>query len=175
MNYFEFYGLPVSFLLDEKLLRKKYLELGKQYHPDFYSNASPEKQAEILNLSTLNNKAFKTLGDFGRRMQYILKEAGELEEEEKYQLPQIFLMEMMDMNEILMDLQFDPDPLKKEEVLNHLEQIHTHLYGDIEGVLRDFQPDTATRTQYRQIKEYYYKSRYLLRIREQLDKFALPD
>lgn len=175
MNYFTFYELPVSFLLDEKQLRAKFLELGKRYHPDFYTKASPDKQAKILELSTLNNKAFKILGSFDRRMQYILKEAGVLEEEEKYQLPQIFLMEMMDMNEILMELQFDPDPLKKEEVLNHLEQIDKNMYSEIENVLKEYKIENATKAQYKQIKEYYYKSRYLLRIREQLDKFALPD
>lgn len=175
MNYFELYELPVAFVLDEKLLRKKFLELSKKYHPDFYTQSGTEKQSEILELSTLNNKAFQTLGDFNKRMQYVLKLAGVLEEEEKFALPQIFLMEMMDLNEMLMELQFDPDPAKAKEVLQHLNETGNHLYKDVEPFIKNFDfSDTPDET-YQRIKEYYYKNRYLLRIRQQMDKFALPD
>ena len=92
MNYFELYEIPISFLLDELHIRKKYLALSKKYHPDFYTLESPEKQNEILNLSTINNKAFQILSNFDKRMKYILSEKGYLVEEEKYTLPQLFLM-----------------------------------------------------------------------------------
>jgi len=71
MNYFGLYEMPVSFLPDAAQVRKKYLELSKKISPRFYGTASTEKQSKILELSTLNNKAFQTLSDFGKTMKYI--------------------------------------------------------------------------------------------------------
>ncbi len=48
MNYFEFYNIPVSFLPDQNLVRKKFYAFSKDYHPDFFVNESEEKQNEIL-------------------------------------------------------------------------------------------------------------------------------
>ena len=68
MYYFELYQTPVSFLPDIASIKKEYFVLSKQYHPDFYSNTSPEKQAEILALSTQVNKAYAVLTDMDKRM-----------------------------------------------------------------------------------------------------------
>ncbi|MFI5172345.1 MAG: Fe-S protein assembly co-chaperone HscB [Chitinophagales bacterium] len=172
MNYFEFYKLPVSFLLEEKLVKEKYLILSRKFHPDFFTGASAEKQREILALSTENNKAFQTLKNFDRRMKYILMEKGFLVEEEKYSLAQLFLMEMMDLNEGIMAI--DDDPSKKDEIIVQLSQIEDELYSAVLPLLSAYNENTAVETDYLTIKEYYYKRKYLLRIREQLDKFASP-
>ncbi len=174
MNYFELYELPVNFLLDEKSIKEKYLVLSRKFHPDFYTSATVEKQLEILQLSTENNKAFQTLRNFGKRMKYILMEKGYLLEEEKYSLPQLFLMEMMDLNEILMDVQMDHDPTKKLDLITQLEKAEKNLFEHIQHVLSVYTEEKATESNYMAIKEFYYKRKYLLRIREQLDKFASP-
>ncbi|NJN78060.1 MAG: DnaJ domain-containing protein [Saprospiraceae bacterium] len=80
-------------MLNEKALKKKFYQLSKQFHPDFYTLESEEKQAEILELSTINNDAYKTLSDFDKRMEYILKEKGVYAEEGQNKVPQDFLME----------------------------------------------------------------------------------
>ena len=79
MNFFEFYEIPISFKVDEDALRTIFYSNSKKYHPDFYTLESDEKQAEILELSTLNNEAYKTLTDFDKRMKYILKLKGVME------------------------------------------------------------------------------------------------
>ena len=61
MNYFDLYGIKESFNVDQALVKRKFYELSKLYHPDFYINESEEKQQEILDLSTLNNKAYQVL------------------------------------------------------------------------------------------------------------------
>lgn len=172
MNYFQFYELPVSFLVDEKIIKQKYLALSRRFHPDFYTGADEAKQKEILELSTQNNRAFQTLSDFDRRIKYILMEKGYLVEEEKFALPQMFLMEMMDLNELAMEVEFDPAPEKKMEVLGHIQGAEQALSDSIYPVLNAYSEENATESDYKAIKEFYYKRKYLLRIRAQLDKFA---
>src|SRR5882757_9336366 len=104
MNYFEFYGIPESFNIEPGTLKKKFYELSKLYHPDFYAGEDEAKQQEILELSTLNNKAYQVLLDPERRMEYILKLHDLVSEGAKPQLPADFLMEMMDINERLMEV-----------------------------------------------------------------------
>lgn len=172
MNYFQLYEIPVSFLVEEKSLKQKYLSLSRKFHPDFYTGSDETKQAEMLALSTQNNKAFQTLSDFDKRIKYILMEKGYLEEEEKFALPQMFLMEMMDLNELAMEVEFDPAPEKKQEVLNHIQAAETALLEAITPILSNYSEATATESDYKAIKEFYYKRKYLLRIRAQLNKFA---
>ena len=101
MDYFEFYDIPLSFQPDQALVKKKFYALSKEFHPDFYITESEEKQQEILDLSTLNNKAFQTLSNPDKLLPYILQLKGVLTEGEKYALPQDFLMEMMEVNEAI--------------------------------------------------------------------------
>jgi len=50
MNYFGLYEMPVSFPAGCSAVRKKYLELSKKYHPDFYGTASTEKQSKNIRI-----------------------------------------------------------------------------------------------------------------------------
>jgi len=172
MDYFELYGLPISFNPDLKFVKQKFYELSKKYHPDFFINESEEKQQEVLELSTLNNKAFQVLNDPQKRIHYILSLKGLLEEGENYKLPQTFLMEMMDVNEALMDLQFDPDAARLSQVKREIDGIEASLNQELDALAAAFDAqDPATQdATLREIKDVYYRSKYLYRIRESLAK-----
>ena len=90
---------------------------------------------EILELSTLNNEAYKTLSDFDKRMKYILEIKAVLDEEGKNQIPQDFLMEMMDINEQLMELEFDFDPNIYRKVKSELAQQEKQAYQSIQSII----------------------------------------
>ncbi len=98
MNYFELYGIPVNLLVDAKVIKPVFYELSRKYHPDFYSNASEERQSDMLEKSSLVNKAFKVFNQPDELIKYVLQLKGLLEEEEKYVLPPAFLMEIMELN-----------------------------------------------------------------------------
>jgi molecular chaperone HscB len=172
MDYFELYGLPISFNPDLKLVKLKFYELSKKYHPDFFINETEEKQEEVLELSTLNNKAFQVLNDPQKRIHYILSLKGLLEEGENYKLPQSFLMEMMDVNEALMDLQFEPDAARLAQVKLEIDGIEASLNQELESLANAFDhQDPATQeATLLAIKDVYYRSKYLYRIRESLAK-----
>ncbi|MBV6443719.1 MAG: Fe-S protein assembly co-chaperone HscB [Haliscomenobacteraceae bacterium CHB4] len=172
MNYFEFFGLPVSFRVDEPALRRIFLENSKKFHPDFHTLANESEQARMLELSTLNNEAFKTLSDPDRRIQYVLKINGILGEEGKQTpLPQEFLMEMMDINESLMELEFDPDAGRYMQTLKSVENFENALYEDVRPVLESWTEADGPEP-LRAVRDYFLKKRYLLRIRENLSTFA---
>lgn len=167
MQYFDLYQIPVQFFPDEQFIKKQYFVLSKQYHPDFYTNESPEKQAEILATSTEVNKAYQTLLDFDKRMKYILMESGYLLEEEKFVLPQDFLMEMMNLNEHLMEVQMDGDAAATQKIENEVATLEHNLLDEIKPVLTAFS-ETADAQIFREIKTFYFKRKYLLRIKSQL-------
>ncbi|MFK7946768.1 MAG: Fe-S protein assembly co-chaperone HscB [Saprospiraceae bacterium] len=172
MQYFELYDLPVSFLLDGKLLKRKFYKLSKQFHPDFYTLESEEKQAEILELSTVNNEAYKTLSDFDKRMEYILKEKSVYGEEGKNKVPQDFLMEMMEVNEALMELEFDFDSSILETTKQNIKNMEEELYNEILPILKNYNEANTSTTNLEQIKDFHFKRKYLLRIQNNLSKFA---
>jgi molecular chaperone HscB len=172
MDYFELYGLPVTFNPDPKQVKQKFYELSKKYHPDFFINEDEEKQQEVLELSTLNNKAFNVLSDPQKRIHYILSLKGLLEEGENYKLPQSFLMEMMEVNEALMDLQFDPEAEKLALVKKEIDGIEETLNQKSADLAASYdqQDEVAQEATLRSIKDLYYRSKYLYRIRESLAK-----
>lgn len=169
-NYFEFYGLPVQFNPDQQQVKAKFYAFSKQYHPDFYANESEEKQQEVLNLSTLNNKAYQTLSNAKKCLKYVLELKGIVETDEGYQLPQSFLMEMMDINEALMDLQFEPDAEKLAEVRKNIGSIEEELKTELRDLTNQFDnsPAEASEALLASIKDNFYRQKYIDRIREKL-------
>ena len=174
MNYFEFFGIPLSFHPDEAQLKRKFYELSKKYHPDFYINETDEKQEEILELSTINNKAWQVLSDPLKRMAYILELKGLLEGEGQYQLPQEFLMEMMEVNEVLMELEFEHDPLVLESTSRQVEEMEQSILEELTKASTAFDRAAADEQQalLLKIRDIWYRQKYLLRIRESLNRFA---
>lgn len=171
MHYFEFYNLPIQFELDEAALRRQFLQKSKQYHPDFYTLESDEKQAEILELSTLNNEAYKVLKDPDKRLHYVLQLKGLLEEG-KGSLPQSFLMEMMDFNEAVMELQFDYNANRYQALLTQLESLRNDLHTTVAPLLVGYDNTNPQTKQLETIRDYYYKNQYLLRLKDNLNKVA---
>ena len=173
VNYFEFFDLPLSFQVDEAALQRRFYQNSRQYHPDFHTLASAADQEQMLEMSTLNNQAWKTLSDADRRIRYILEIKGLLgDEKAQPPLPQDFLMEMMDINEALMELEFDFDTGRYAATLQSLESLEHDLETGIRPLLEAWTDIGGTEAQLLQVRDFFLKKRYLLRIRENLAKFA---
>lgn len=153
MNYFELFELPVSLEIDQGKLAQKYFELQKKYHPDFFTQATEHEQDEALEISSQLNKALKVFKNREETIKYVLQLRGFLEEEEKYQLPPDFLMEMMELNEELSD----DSPAQ-------VAAIEQELYSSIQTVIENYNDKAATMADLLKLKEYYYKKKYLQRI-----------
>jgi len=171
-NYFEFYQLPISFIINKRQLKRQFYKISKQYHPDFFAQATDAEQQHALEMSTLNNKAYRTLNDDEAIIKYVLQLKEVLVEGEKYTLPPTFLMQMMDINEQLMELQFDHDPQKVQQLNQEITAIEQTLKIAIEPILQNYNDQLDQTENLKKVKEFYYKNRYLLRIKENLSKFA---
>ncbi len=173
MNHFEFYGIPVALTVDDSIVRKAYLLNSKKYHPDFHTLSSKTAQAEMLERSTQNNEAFKTLSDPDKRIRYVLEIKGLLgSENESPALPQDFLMEMMDINEALMDLEFDFDTERFSSTLKAVNALENELDTSVQTVLSSWTESPENDASLIKVREFFFKKRYLLRIKENLSKFA---
>jgi len=172
-NYFEFFGLPVALFVDLAALRRAYLENSRKFHPDFHTLSSEVEQNQSLELSTLNNKAYKTLSDPDLRLKYVLTINGLLSEDgPEENISQAFLMEMMEINEKIMELEFDPSPAQYQEALGASKILENGLETSLGAILTTWTAATGSPSDLLAAKEFFFKKRYLLRVKENLSKFA---
>lgn len=163
MNYFELFGLPIGFQVDTQKLRTAFMEIQKATHPDKFAQGTSDEQEAALEQSSLANKGFTLLNQKEQILPYVLEIQGILTPDEKYALEPDFLMEMMDLNEAWMDAEEDSD---KQAIIKQVEQIKTSIYAPIQTYMEMDQVDTISQETMLQIKDYYYKKKYLDRILE---------
>ncbi len=169
MTYFELFELPVTLKVNTSELSRKFFELSKKYHPDYFINEGDQAQADALEKSALLNKAWKTFQNPDETIKYVLQLKGVLEEEEKYELPPGFLMEVLDINEQLMDAE---EPAVKAELESAIHNLQNEIYEPVKEMVEHYQEDSVTEKELLQVKAYYYKKKYLDRIRRQLAGMA---
>ena len=172
MNYFELFGLPIGFQVDTQKLRAAFMEIQKATHPDKFAQGNPDEQEAALEQSSMANKGYTLLNQKERILPYVLEILGILTPDEKYALEPDFLMEMMDVNETIMDLQFDPDAEKlaqvKAEIANVEQSLNNELLSHTDrfpDVSQDQQEDRLIK-----IKDIYYRNKYIQRLKESLAK-----
>jgi len=159
-DFFALYGLPQSFHPDTTSVRKQYYTLSRQHHPDRFAGADEPAYAEALRMSAINNEAYRTLSDPDQTMGYILKFYDVVEEEEAYKLPPEFLMEMMDLNEAIDD-GADGASSSWQEAMNSWET-------EARPFMQRFEGGERSKELFADLKDYYYRKKYLLRIKARL-------
>lgn len=164
MNYFELFEIPVQLKVDSADLKKKFYSLSRKYHPDFHSQTEAANQLDVLEKSSLLNKAWKTFQHPDETIKYVLQLKQLLEEEEKYELPPAFLMEVMEINEQLMDAKMEGDQATMTEVRSTIEKMQKDLYEPVKNAIENYQDYFTSEKELLQVKAYYFKKKYLNRI-----------
>ena len=170
-NLFDILGLPVSFRLAQSNIRKNYYRLSRDFHPDHFAAQSDEAKTRAILKSELINLAYKVLSDENQLIKHILEIYGMLDDSENVVLEQHFLMEMMEVNESIeeMDLS-DSNNLK---MANEMIDIRENDFRtEVNPWIEAFENGERSREVLAKIREYYLKTRYLLRIRENMGTFA---
>jgi molecular chaperone HscB len=79
---------------------------------------------------------------------------------------------MMDINEQLMELEFDFDQTIFDAVKQEVESAEKELFDEVKGTIQGYTEEKSGLEELNQIKNFYLKKRYLLRIKENLSTFA---
>ena len=160
MNYYELFGLREAPVVDKNTISKKYIDLQKKYHPDFYTNEIEADKEFAMEQSAAINKGYKIFTDKYNTIEYFLKLKGIIITDEKFNLPPAFLMEMMEMNE-----GFD----NNKEMGKEIQQFEDDLEKQIDALIDLENKIELNESQLQVLKIYYYKKKYLKRILDRLD------
>jgi molecular chaperone HscB len=162
-DFFQLFDIPVTLKIDPADLRSRFLILSREFHPDFYTRADESARAEALEKSAQLNRAWKLFQDPDAILRYVLMSKGLMAEEEKYELPQDFLMEVLEINEAVMDAE-EKDPV----LLKRIDEIQKEIYDPVKEIIEGYRETVHTEKDLLRVKDYYYKKKYLDRLRREL-------
>ena len=103
-DYFSFLGLPRKLNIDAGLIEQQFRALSRQFHPDYFYNATPTERRASLERSSYLNDAYRTLKQPVARIAYLLESEGVLkpsDREAAKKVPASLLEEVFSLNEEL--------------------------------------------------------------------------
>jgi molecular chaperone HscB len=106
-DYFAFIGVPRKLNLDLADLEQRFRQLSRQFHPDYFYNASASERLASLERSSYLNDAYRTLKQPISRIAYLLELEGVWTTADKgdgnasKQVPPALLEEVFALNEEL--------------------------------------------------------------------------
>src|SRR5256885_17241769 len=101
-DYYAFMGLPRRLNLETDEIERRFRTLSRQFHPDFFYNATPAERRASLERSSYLNDAYRTLKEPVARLEYLLQLEGFVArspEEATKQVPPALLEEVFALNE----------------------------------------------------------------------------
>lgn len=103
-DYFTFFGVPRRLTLDAADLEKRFRDLSRKFHPDYFYNAAPAERLASLERSSYLNDAYRTLRNPVSRIEHLLAIEGlppTRHEDSAVKVPPALLEEVFALNEEL--------------------------------------------------------------------------
>ena len=117
-NYFEIFGLPVSYQIDLALLANRYHDMQKEFHPDRYAGKPAQEQRLAVQYASVINQAYSDLKSPLCRAQYLLSLKGlDISGETHITHDPLFLMRQIELREALSDLREAEEPFVELEAV----------------------------------------------------------
>ncbi|MEE8343684.1 MAG: Fe-S protein assembly co-chaperone HscB [Gammaproteobacteria bacterium] len=111
-SHFELFGLPQSFEVNLAKLDRIYRDLQRSVHPDRFTNASEQERRISIQQAARINDAYAILKDPLSRGRYLLELHGhEFNDENSTTRNTEFLVEQMELREVLADVRDSDDPM----------------------------------------------------------------
>jgi molecular chaperone HscB len=125
-DYFQFLGLERKLNLDAGDLERRFRDLSRQFHPDYFYNATPAERRVSLERSSYLNDAYRTLKNPIGRIEYLLRIEGlapKGPEEASRQVPPSLLEEVFELNEELDEIRgMRSSGAPRDEIVTRLER-----------------------------------------------------
>jgi molecular chaperone HscB len=103
-DFFAFLGVPRKLSLDPQDLERRFRDLSRKFHPDYFYNAAPAERLASLERSSYLNDAYRTLRNPGARIEHLLAIEGlppAKSDEGSVKVPPALLEEVFALNEEL--------------------------------------------------------------------------
>jgi molecular chaperone HscB len=105
-DYFTFFGLPRRLTIAQDELDRRFRELSRKFHPDYYYNATPAERLASLERSSYLNDAYRVLRTPATRIEHLLAIEGlpptkSEGESGSAKVPPALLEEVFELNEEL--------------------------------------------------------------------------
>ncbi len=111
-NYFELFGLDMTFQLDKQVMQTRLKQLLTEFHPDRFVNADEQQKRLSVQQSSWLNQASQTLNNPVTRARYMLELKGVvLNDEAETTSDTVFLMEQIGLREQLESCRNANDPV----------------------------------------------------------------
>lgn len=148
-NYFEFFGLPVTYDIDAAALHRRYLSLSRGVHPDVHGGDSDETRRQALALSAELNRAYETLRNPIARAEYLLTLAGGPAPADDKSVPPRLLGEVMTLREQIEEAAGAKDADAMERLRQTILSRRQAAMDEIAALCRGAERDEAARRQLR--------------------------
>jgi molecular chaperone HscB len=161
-NYFELFGLPVTYVIDTGQLATHYRELQRVIHPDRFASASEQERRLSMQGATRINEAYETLKDPILRARYMLSLHGmDMDAQQESTRDTAFLMEQLELREELEATRGKADPF--DALANFMGDINRRINTLVGQMAVQF--ETPTPDQLEQAREILRKMQFLQKLR----------
>lgn len=133
-DYFAFLSLPRKLRIDEAELEKTFYALSRQFHPDYFMNASAQEQEASVERSSMLNDAYRALRNRVARAKYLLSFYGYKEAEKK--APPDLLEEVFELNMQIEELKAAKKMADEDEVAEARGALEDALRGLEEKIVK---------------------------------------
>jgi len=152
-NFFQLFGLPEHYRLDNAQLDLQYHALQMQVHPDKSAHLSEAERRVSMQWATRTNEAYQTLRNPIRRARYLLELHGvDTQEETNTAMPMDFLMEQMEWREAIEEAQQASDAAELDKLETRLQHEVRQLQELLAVKLDDEQGYAAAAESVRKLK-----------------------
>jgi molecular chaperone HscB len=156
-DYFRVLGVPTEFAVDVSDLEQRYKEMTKVLHPDRFARADAKARRASLERSVQLNEAWQTLKDPVRRAEYLLSlngidvgemvsvgKPGQSSEHATLPVPQVVLMEVLELREALADAHAAKDLIETEALIAKVRSRLGTVMDDVAKAFLASPPELGT-------------------------------
>ena len=174
MNYFEVFGLPKVLNIDLKALEKRFHELSRKYHPDYFTTAPAAERQQALQMTAALNDAYRALRHPIRRVEHLLQIEGFKPDGSK--APKTFLMEIFEINEQLEEVKSGGHPEKAAALRVEIEKRAADFEEELQAASQQWDallgsnaPEDRLKQQLTRLTEILSASSYIRNLQRDLE------